>query len=89
MESSASRHHFSNAEQPAWACSVTVEYEPSLVKIEPEWEEGAVSEAAAAEGLYAGHEVKDELVIGPELVQERDIEFSMQCMPYNYPFLFI
>ncbi|KAI8427214.1 hypothetical protein MSG28_014812 [Choristoneura fumiferana] len=40
--------------------------------------ECGVSEAAVAEGLYAGHEVKDEVVIGPETVQQQDVAFSMQ-----------
>lgn len=66
-----------DSEQPAWAYSMAAERAP--VKAEPEW--GA---AAAAEGLYAGHEIKDELVVGPEVVQPQDIAFSMQSKPLNH-----
>ncbi|KAI8427245.1 hypothetical protein MSG28_014842 [Choristoneura fumiferana] len=68
----------SDAEQSVrWTCSVTVKCEPVTVKEEPQGGECGVSEAAVA-GLYAGHEVKDEIVIGPETVQQQDVAFSMQ-----------
>ncbi|KAI8436519.1 hypothetical protein MSG28_010059, partial [Choristoneura fumiferana] len=79
MESAACRRRASDAEQSArWTYSVTAECEPVAVKEEPEGGECGVSEAAVAEGLYAGHEVKDEVVIGPVTVQQQDVAFSMQ-----------
>ncbi|KAI8427199.1 hypothetical protein MSG28_014802 [Choristoneura fumiferana] len=57
---------------------VTAKCEPVTVKEEPEWGECGVSEAAAAEGLYAGHQVKDELIIAPERMQQQDSSLSMQ-----------
>ncbi|KAI8427234.1 hypothetical protein MSG28_014832 [Choristoneura fumiferana] len=78
MESAACRRRASDAEQSArWTYSATAECEPVTVKEEPEGGECGVSEAAVA-GLYAGHEVKDEVVIGPETVQQQDVAFSMQ-----------
>ncbi|XP_073963905.1 uncharacterized protein isoform X3 [Choristoneura fumiferana] len=67
---------FVSTEQSDWANSPTAESEP--VKEEPEWGECGVSEAAVAEGLYADHEIKDEIVIGPETVQQQDVAFSLQ-----------
>ncbi|KAI8433450.1 hypothetical protein MSG28_015485 [Choristoneura fumiferana] len=79
MESAPCRRRASDAEQSArWTYSATAECEPVTVKEEPEGGECGVSEAAVAEGLYAGHEVKDEVVIGPELIQQQDVAFSMQ-----------
>ncbi|XP_073964013.1 uncharacterized protein [Choristoneura fumiferana] len=78
MESSACHRRASDADQSARAYSSTAECEPVMVKEEPEWGECGVSEAALAEGLYAGHEIKYELVIGPELIEQQDIAFSMQ-----------
>ncbi|XP_073964017.1 uncharacterized protein [Choristoneura fumiferana] len=78
MESSACRRGASDADQSARAYSATAECEPVMVKEEPEWGECGVSEAALAEGLYAGHEIKYELVIGPELIEQQDIACLMQ-----------
>ncbi|XP_073963684.1 uncharacterized protein isoform X2 [Choristoneura fumiferana] len=79
MESAACRRRASDAEQSArWTYSATAECEPVAVKEEPEGSECGVSEAAVAEGLYFGHVVKDEVVIGPETVQQQDVAFSMQ-----------
>ncbi|XP_073964337.1 uncharacterized protein isoform X1 [Choristoneura fumiferana] len=78
MESSAGRRRASDAEQSARACSASVKCEPVMVKEEPEWSECGASEAPVAEGLYVGHEIKDELVIGPEVFQQRVITFSIQ-----------
>ncbi|KAI8427146.1 hypothetical protein MSG28_014766, partial [Choristoneura fumiferana] len=78
LVSSACRRRASDADQSARAYSATVKCEPVMVKVEPEWGECGVSEAALAEGLYATHEVKDELVIGPELIEQQDIAFSIQ-----------
>ncbi|KAI8427279.1 hypothetical protein MSG28_014871 [Choristoneura fumiferana] len=79
MESAACRRRASDAEQSArWTYSATAECEPVAVKEEPEGGECGVSEAAVAEGLYFGHEVKNEVVIGPETVQQQDVAFSMQ-----------
>ncbi|XP_073963921.1 uncharacterized protein [Choristoneura fumiferana] len=77
----------SDAEQSVrWTYSVTAECEPVAVKEEPEGGECGVSEAAVAEGLYAGHVVKDEVVIGPETVQQQDVAFSMQNALEKSPF---
>ncbi|KAI8427151.1 hypothetical protein MSG28_014767 [Choristoneura fumiferana] len=62
MESSACRRGASDADQSARAYSATVKCEPVMVKVEPEWGECDVSEAAVAEVLYATHEVKEELM---------------------------
>ncbi|KAI8427276.1 hypothetical protein MSG28_014869 [Choristoneura fumiferana] len=84
MESAACRRRASDAEQSArWTYSATAECEPVAVKEEPEGGECGVSEAAVAEGLYFGHEVKDEVVIGPETVQQQDVAFSMQNAFYR------
>ncbi|XP_073963967.1 uncharacterized protein isoform X2 [Choristoneura fumiferana] len=80
MESAACRSRASDTEQSAQANNVTVEYKP-VIKEEPEWEsECGVSEAADAEGLYANADqvVKFEMIIGPELVQKLDVNFSTQ-----------
>ncbi|KAI8427165.1 hypothetical protein MSG28_014780 [Choristoneura fumiferana] len=78
MESSACRRRASDADQSAAAraYSATAECEPVMVKEEPDCGVCGVSEAAMAEGLYADHEVKGELVIGPELLQQQDIIYS-------------
>ncbi|XP_073963927.1 uncharacterized protein isoform X2 [Choristoneura fumiferana] len=76
MESSACRRRASDADQSARAYSATAECEPVMVKEEPDCGVCGVSEAAMAEGLYDDHEVKGELVIGPELLQQQDIIYS-------------
>ncbi|XP_073963961.1 uncharacterized protein isoform X5 [Choristoneura fumiferana] len=78
MESSACRRGASDADLSPRAYSATAECEPVMVKEEPDCGVCGVSEAALAEGLYAGHEVKGEIVIGPELIEQQDIAFSMQ-----------
>lgn len=57
--------------------------EPVMVKEELDWGDCDVSEVAAVENLYADHEVKHEVVIGPELVQEQNVVHSTQSKLYN------
>lgn len=57
--------------------------EPVMVKEELDWGDCTASEVAAAENLYADHEVKHELVIGLELVQEQNVVHSTQSKLYN------
>ncbi|XP_073963965.1 uncharacterized protein [Choristoneura fumiferana] len=80
MESSACRRRASDADQSARAYSATAECEPVMVKEEPDCGVCGVSEAAVAEGLYADHEIKDEIICGPELVQQQDVAFTIQNM---------
>ncbi|XP_073964141.1 uncharacterized protein [Choristoneura fumiferana] len=48
----------------------------SGVKVKEEAWEG-VSAAAEREGLYADHEVKQELLVGPEVLQPQDVAFRL------------
>lgn len=61
--------------QPEWK----IEHE---IKLEGDEESSAgacgVSSAAASAGLYKDHEVKDELVLGPEVLQPPDVVYTSQ-----------
>ncbi|KAI8433196.1 hypothetical protein MSG28_015288 [Choristoneura fumiferana] len=46
------------------------------VKKEQDWD--GVSEAAVSAGLYAGHEIKEEMVLGPEVLQPSDVAFMLR-----------
>lgn len=46
------------------------------VKKEPDWDDA--SDTVAIGSLYAGHKVKEEMVLGPEVLQPADVAFLLK-----------
>ncbi|XP_073964039.1 uncharacterized protein [Choristoneura fumiferana] len=73
-------HSLLSDEEPPlpWSYRYSTAEECLALKQEPEWDAGGESEAASWACLYADHDVKEEIVFGPELLQPQDIAISMQ-----------
>lgn len=60
------------------------------LKEEPAWEDSSgVSDAVLRTDLYVNHEFKDELAVGPELVQQQDIAYFVRGNYIFNPFILI
>lgn len=60
------------------------------LKEEPAWENSSgVSDAVLRTDLYVNHEFKDELAVGPELVQQQDIAYFVRGNYIFNPFILI
>lgn len=65
-----------------WSYRYSTAEEWLALKQEPDWDDGGETEEASCPGLYADHDIKGEIVVGPEELQPQDIAISMRSKFY-------